>query len=146
MQVRIALFSTLAFLPALRAQNDWPVYGHDLTNQRYSTLSQINTNNAGRLVQAWIFNANPNPSPSPGGRGARPGFGYEGTPLVVNGVMYLVSSFQGLVALDPETGKQIWVFSHKHSGRPPRGAAYWPGDKDNPAEICSAPSTDSCSQ
>jgi glucose dehydrogenase len=135
MHLRIALFSALAFSFALYAQNDWPVYGHDLTNQRYSTLSQINTNNVAKLAQAWSFVPNSNPSPRPAGRGARLGFGFEGTPLVINGVMYLVTSFQSLVALDPETGKQIWVFSHKHAGRPPRGAAYWPGDKDHPPEI-----------
>jgi glucose dehydrogenase len=50
-------------------------------------------------------------------------------------VMYLVTAYQSLVALDPETGKLIWTFNHKHVGRPPRGVAYWPGDKDNPPEI-----------
>jgi glucose dehydrogenase len=135
MHLRVALFYTLAFSFALHAQNDWPVYGHDLTNQRYSTLSQINTKDVAKLVQAWTFVPNPSPSPNPGGRGTRLGFGFEGTPLVVNGVMYLVTASQNLVALEPETGKQIWVFSHKHGGRPPRGAAYWPGDKDNPPEI-----------
>jgi glucose dehydrogenase len=49
--------------------------------------------------------------------------------------MYLVTPVQSLVALDPETGKKLWEFTHNHSGRPPRGAAYWPGDKDNPPEI-----------
>src|ERR1019366_10176345 len=33
------------------------------------------------------------------------------------------------------TGKQIWVYTHKHEGRPPRGIAYWPGDKTAPAQL-----------
>jgi glucose dehydrogenase len=133
-QARIFLISALVLLPLAQAQSDWPVYGHDLTNQRYSTLSQIDTGNVAKLVQAWSFDPRA-AAPAAGGRGARPGFGFEGTPLVVNGVMYLVTSSQSLVALDPETGKKLWEFTHKHSGRPPRGAAYWPGDKDNPPEI-----------
>jgi glucose dehydrogenase len=135
MHARIFALSALVLLPLAQAQSDWPVYGHDLTNQRYSTLSQIDTGNVAKLVQAWTFDPRPSAAPARGGRGARPGFGFEGTPLVVNGVMYLVTSSQSLVALDPETGKKLWEFTHNHSGRPPRGAAYWPGDKDNAPEI-----------
>jgi hypothetical protein len=47
----------------------------------------------------------------------------------------VVTAHQSLVALDPETGKPIWIFAHQHVGRPPRGVAYWPGDRDNPARI-----------
>ena len=54
---------------------------------------------------------------------------------MVNGVLYLVTPYQSLAAVEPETGKQIWLYSHKHAGRPPRGIAYWPGDRTNPPEI-----------
>jgi glucose dehydrogenase len=112
----------------LHAGTDWPVYGGDLANTRYSALSQINTRNVSTLVQAWIFNTRP---ASETGM-PRPA---QTTPLVINGVLYVVTGYQSLVALDPQTGKQLWVFTHKHAGRPPRGIAYWPGDKDNPARI-----------
>jgi quinoprotein glucose dehydrogenase len=49
--------------------------------------------------------------------------------------MYVVTAHSTLVALDPDTGKQVWVFSHKHNARPPRGVAYWPGDRDNAARL-----------
>ena len=117
-----------AILPALYAQTDWPVYGGDLGNQHYSKLDQINTGNVTKLVQAWNYNTRPESaagSPRP----------VQATPLVVNGVLYLVTAHQSLVALDPDTGKQLWSFSHKHNGRPPRGIAYWPGDADNPPRI-----------
>ena len=113
---------------ALYAQTDWPVYGGNLGNTRYSALNQIDTANVARLAQAWIFDTKP-PAAAKANRQI------EVTPLVVNGVMYLVTAYQSLVALDPETGQQIWMFNHKHLGRPPRGVGYWPGDKDNPPEI-----------
>lgn len=47
----------------------------------------------------------------------------------------MVTAHSTLVALDPDTGKQIWVFSHKHTARPPRGIASWPGDQDNAARL-----------
>ena len=116
MRYHIHLLSAVALLPALHAQNDWPVYDHDLTNQRYSTLSQINVNIAAKLGEAWSFNSNPNAG---GGRAAaRPGFGFEGTPLVVNDVMFIVTPAQSLVALEPETGKKVWELKHNHAGRP----------------------------
>src|SRR5207248_4237237 len=50
----------------------------------------------------------------------------EATPLVVNGIMYLASAYNRIVALDADTGKEIWV---KNIGHQPstRGLAYWPG-------------------
>src|SRR6516225_1599852 len=107
---------------ALYAETDWPVYGGDLGNTRYSTLNQINTSNVSRLTQAWIFDTNT-------AAAAKANRQIEVTPLVVNGVMYLVTAYQSLVALDPQTGKQLWAFTHKHAGRPPRGVGYWPGDR-----------------
>lgn len=110
------------------AQNDWPVYGGDPGNRRYSRLAEIDTGNASKLAEAWVFDTRPTPA----AHANRPA---QATPLVVNGVMYVVTAHQSLVALDPESGKPIWIFTHQHVGRPPRGVAYWPGDRDNPARI-----------
>jgi quinoprotein glucose dehydrogenase len=110
------------------AQNDWPVYGGDPGNRRYSRLAEIDTGNASKLAEAWVFDTRPTPA----AHANRPA---QATPLVVNGVMYVVTAHQSLVALDPETGKPIWIFTHQHVGRPPRGVAYWPGDRENPARI-----------
>ena len=106
---------------------DWPAYGGSLENTRYAPLNQITTANVTHLVQAWAFDTKP-----AGETTARPA---QTTPLVIDGVMYFVTAHRTLVALDPETGKQIWVFTHKHNARPPRGIAYWPGDKDDAARI-----------
>src|ERR1700751_1974065 len=128
MRSAFTILCIAAMLPALHSQTDWPVYGGDLGNHHYSTLNQINASNVTKLVQAWVYNTRPE-SESGANRPV------QATPLVVNGVMYVVTAHKSLVALDPETGKQLWSFSHKHNGRPPRGIAYWAGDSDNPPRI-----------
>lgn len=113
---------------ACAQQTNWSSYGNDPGNSRYSPLKQINTSNVTKLQQAWVFDTRPAP-------GAKANRQSQTTPLVIDGVMYAVTLHNTLVALDSETGKQIWVYKHNHDGRPPRGIAYWPGDKENPARI-----------
>ena len=127
------LWAVLAVGTLAQAQNDWRTYGGSdpngsVENRRYSTLKQIDTKNVTKLMQAWSFTARP--ADAKGAARAS-----QVTPLVVNGVMYLVTSYQSLVAMEPETGKVIWTYSHGHAGRPPRGIAYWPGEGGSPAEI-----------
>src|SRR5204863_5798634 len=68
-----------------------------------------------------------------GGRGPRQRRS-ESTPLVIGGVMYLSTSYNRVLALEPETGKKIWEYESQH---PPalRGLAYWPGDGQLPPQI-----------
>src|SRR5579862_169874 len=108
---RILLVATL-LIPALFAQTDWQNYGGDPGSSRYSSLSQINTANASKLAQAWTFDTRTEPAPARGGRG---GGQSQTTPLVVNGVMYVATPHQTLVALEPETGKLVWSFKHSHT-------------------------------
>ncbi len=58
----------------------------------------------------------------------------EVTPIVVNDVMYLAAGNR-ILALEPETGKEIWSFQLEKGLVPQRGVAYWPGDSNNPARI-----------
>jgi quinoprotein glucose dehydrogenase len=113
---------------ACAQQTNWSSYGNDPGNSRYSSLTQIDNSNVTKLTQAWVFDTRP----APGTKANRQS---QATPLVIDGVMYAVTAHNSLVALDPETGKQIWLYKHNHDGRPPRGIAYWPGDKDNAARI-----------
>lgn len=118
----------LLFCGAAWAQKDWPSYGGDPGSMRYSTLTQINAGNVTKLTQAWVFDSRPTPDAKSNRQG-------QTTPLVVNGVMYAVTVHDTLVALDPDTGKTIWIYKHNHAGRPPRGIAYWPGDRQDPSRI-----------
>lgn len=93
-------------------QTDWPMFGRDPGAGRFSPLKQINTGNINRLQRAWTFHT------------GKPGS--EGIPIVIGGVMYLAAA-NGLFAIEPETGKQIWHFEATQVAL--RGLAYWPGDK-----------------
>jgi len=115
----------LAALQAERApaQNsgDWPMYGHDLASTRFSLLTQINAQNVAKLKLAWSYPMRP------AGTGPSAASFNEVTPIVVNGVMYLPAGNR-VLALDPDTGKEIWVYQRPNGLVSARGVAYWPGD------------------
>ena len=67
---------------------------------RYYPASQINTSNVKNLRPAWIFQTEIVES-------------METSPLVINGVMYVTTSFNHVYALDAATGSQIWHYKHK---------------------------------
>jgi glucose dehydrogenase len=87
-------------LNAHQDQKNWLLYGRDYTNQRYSPLDQINTSNVKSLVPKWIYQT--------GKVGS-----FQTSPLAVDGVMYLTTPFNHVVALDARTGKQVWRYEHK---------------------------------
>ena len=105
--------------PSLAA--DWPNYNGDLMGTRHSPLTQITPGNVSRLHVAWTFALGTDPT-----EGGLTG-GTEFTPLVVNGVMYVLTATRA-VALDAARGTTIW--SHELEGTTPskRGLGYWPGD------------------
>src|SRR6202161_3507561 len=108
--------------------SDWPSYNRDLAATRFSPLTQITPANVGKLTQSWSYRLRPDAnSPNSGTMN-------EVTPIVVNGVMYLPAGNR-VVALDPETGKEVWRYELKSGAASQRGVSYWPGDKENPARI-----------
>ncbi len=103
------------------------MYGGDLGNTRYSILKQINRSNVTQLKVAWIYHTG---DISDGSKyPVRSAF--ESTPLVIDGLMYVTTPFSRLIALDPETGKEVWAFDPKIAMDVPRnlfisrGAAFW---------------------
>jgi quinoprotein glucose dehydrogenase len=92
--------------PAGAAKNDWAYYGHDAGGTRYSPLTQINRENVKNLRVAWTFHTGDISDGS--GRPKRSGL--ETTPILVDGILYLTSPFNRVFAVNPETGKQLWVF------------------------------------
>ncbi|MGV0005654.1 MAG: pyrroloquinoline quinone-dependent dehydrogenase [Candidatus Porifericomitaceae bacterium WSBS_2022_MAG_OTU9] len=67
---------------------------------RYYPASQINSSNVHLLERAWVFKTEIVES-------------QETTPIVVNGTMYITTSFNHVYALDAKTGKKKWHFKHK---------------------------------
>src|SRR5262245_20574806 len=105
---------------------DWPMYRHDYAGTGYSALSQIDTRNVGTLTQAWTFSLQSGTAaPAAGGRGGG-GANSEATPIVIAGVLY-VPTANRVVALDSETGKEIWSYAVTGGAPSRRGVAYWPG-------------------
>ncbi len=85
------------------APGDWHNINRDSGATRFSPLNQINAGNVANLKQAWTF--------------AMTGGG-SSVPLVVNGVMF-VSSGRRVVAIDGETGKEVWEFTLPAPAAPP---------------------------
>jgi quinoprotein glucose dehydrogenase len=135
--------------PKAAPSPEWPTYGHDPGAQRFSPLTQLTPGNVAELQVAWLYHMRP-PVPATAapvaasaaqgrGRGrGRGGSGFaisETTPLVAAGVMYLTTPYGRVVALDPTTGKEVWVF-HVPNGYPStRGVEYFPGDRQTPPQI-----------
>jgi quinoprotein glucose dehydrogenase len=127
-------------LPAIFAQpsqvpaGDWPNYNRDLGGLRYSPLSQINTRNVTALVPAWSYNMRAEAAPTATEPGATPSGASAATPIVVNGVMYLPAG-KRVLALDAETGKEVWRYDLQNGTASQRGVAYWFGDRQNPPRV-----------
>jgi quinoprotein glucose dehydrogenase len=115
------------------ADADWPMFNRDLAGTRFSPLTQINTTNVTKLTQAWTYKLRPHDGKTLTGQSPSELF-QEITPIVVNGVMYLPSANR-VVALEPETGKELWAYELKDTQASFRGVSYWPGDKNIPPRI-----------
>ncbi|HEX5091073.1 MAG TPA: PQQ-binding-like beta-propeller repeat protein, partial [Burkholderiales bacterium] len=76
---------------------DWPSYGLDYAETRFSKLKQVNDGNVKDLGLVWTYNL----------ESTR---GVEATPLVVDGVMYVTASWSVVHAVDARTGKRLWSF------------------------------------
>jgi quinohemoprotein ethanol dehydrogenase len=93
---------------------DWVTNGGNLTNNRYSTLKQIDTTNVGKLKGAWMTRLK--------GSGVGGKYSFEATPLVKDGVMYVVTGNDDVFALNAKTGEIIWE--------------YWSGIEQNISTVC----------
>ena len=84
------------------AGRDWITNGGSITNDRYSSLNQINTTNVSKLKLAWQTHLD--------GSGATKIYSQESTPLVYDGVMYISTGNDDVFALDAATGKHLWTY------------------------------------
>src|SRR3984957_1991063 len=91
---------------APNAGADWAYVGHDAGGMRYSPLKQINVDNVKNLRVAWTYHV----GDISDGKGFARRSGFETTPILVDGTLYLTTPFNRVIALDPETGKERWTF------------------------------------
>src|SRR3984885_8127980 len=122
------------FATGLYGQTDWPAYGHDPGGQRYSPLAQINARNVSKLKLAWQYGIDPTSISLDAA--TRVLTSTEAVPIMAGGVLFTPTVHHSIVALEPETGKEIWKYELGSSvAAPLRGVTYWEGDKQAPAEI-----------
>jgi len=80
---------------------NWLTYSGSYNSQQFSRLKQIDKENVSQLKVAWIYQA------------SRPVLNVEASPIVVDGVMYIVEPPSNVVALDVRTGLRLWTYEAK---------------------------------
>ena len=118
---------------------DWPFYGGDAGGTRYSSLAEINRSNVKELKVAWEYHT----GDVSDGTDGRPKSAFETTPVVAHGTMYFTTSFNRVIALDPESGQEKWSFDPKidlrtaySEGLINRGVSLWRAPQTNDDEAC----------
>ena len=77
--------------------HNWLMYRGTYDSHGYSSLSQINTETVANLKPLWTFST-----------GMREG--HQAPPVVNDGVMFITTPNNHLIALDARTGEQIWKY------------------------------------
>ena len=134
MRTAITILAIILPVTGLFGQTDWPSYSHDPSGQRYSPLSEINAGNVSKLKLAWQYGLDP----ASINLDAATRFltSTEAVPIVAGGVLYAPTVHHSIVALEPETGTEIWKYDLGSSvAAPLRGVTYWAGDKQAPPQI-----------
>lgn len=87
-------------LAGLSKPDQWLTFSGDYTGQRHSPLTQVNPGNVQDLVSTWTFQT---------GTTTR-GRGFETTPMLVDGVLYVTGSNNYAWAIDAKTGRSFWEY------------------------------------
>src|SRR5688572_31363386 len=121
------------------ADGEWTAYGKDVFGSRHSGLTQIDTSNVARLQVAWTYHTG---ELAPQVQTRNPRRSLEATPIVVDGVMYLITPIGRVIALDPETGRERWVYdaqvdrSIAFGDYTSRGVSAWRDPSRAPGQPC----------
>lgn len=117
---------------------DWPVYGRDHGGIRYSPLDQINRENVSLLEVAWEYHT----GDFSDGSGGRPGTSFQTTPILVDARLYLSTAYNRVIALDPETGAEVWAYDPgldrniRRAENASRGVTAWLDEGRDTGEPC----------
>jgi membrane-bound PQQ-dependent dehydrogenase (glucose/quinate/shikimate family) len=117
---------------------EWRSYGGDSGGTRFSPLRQINRQNVSALKRTWAYHTGEVDRQNETDRHQIAPF--ETTPIVVNGMLFLTTPSNRVIALDSESGKEIWQFDPQ-AGNPKRkffqhrGVAYWQSETGDDRRI-----------
>jgi len=92
--------------PALELAIDWAAYGRDVLGTRYLPASEITRDTIHQLQLAWTYRTG---EADPRFATTRPA-SFQATPIMVDGTMYVSTPLGRVIALDPATGHELWVF------------------------------------
>lgn len=127
--------SALAAGPETARDGEWHHYGNLQEGTRYSPLDQITQANVGALEEVWRFStgAEPNGEAAP----------FQATPLMIDGMLYFCTGYNDVIALDPESGKQLWRFAANADttgvfGQTCRGVSHYAVPDADETESCAA--------
>ena len=132
----IAVLASAALLGAQGRQPatiEWPFVGADQGHSKYSPAADITPANVNQLEMVWQWDPAEEVMPD----GSRPE-AFQGTPLMIDNVLYQPTSMQRVVALDADTGAQLWAFDPRAYEDGPginhyykhRGLGYWRDGND----------------
>src|SRR2546428_1706586 len=113
------------------AGEEWHAYGGDPGGMRFSPLKQINRANVGQLKRVWVYHTG-EVELGLAKSSDRP-VAFECTPLEVDGALYITTPSSRAIALDAETGLEIWKYDPQAAAKGKRkflahrGPAYWEG-------------------
>lgn len=114
--ITIIVFVGLGFILHKNQYTDWHVYGGSKENIRYSSLTEIDTNNVMHLEKAWEYKT--------GDLDANTQI--QANSIIVEQILYGVSPKLKLFALDAKTGQQKWIFDpFEVKDQSPKGAGYF---------------------
>jgi quinoprotein glucose dehydrogenase len=104
------------------ASGEWPFYGGDQAGTKYSVLTDVNRSTVARLGIAWEWSPREKALDE---FGTRPG-NFQTTPLMIGAVLYLSTPYNRVVALNADTGVELWAFDPKayEDGQPPNGTGF----------------------
>jgi len=126
---------SFAAADTVQGGNEWPAYGRDAGGARYSPLSQVNRGNVSQLKIAWTYRTGAEEVKAISAGNAA----FESTPILVDGLLYLTTPYNRVIALDPATGTEAWTYDpqvpldRRYSELTSRGVSTWPGAHDKRA-------------
>jgi quinoprotein glucose dehydrogenase len=117
----LLVVGAVALAPDSREQ-EWPFYGGDQGGMKYSPLTDVSVSSVSRLAVAWEW---PTREKALSQYGTRPG-NFQATPLMIGSVLYFSTPYNRVVALNAETGAELWAFDPKayEDGQPPNGTGF----------------------
>src|SRR5262249_40272474 len=101
-------------LAGFKNPSRWLSYSGDYTGKRHSPLTQITPANVSQLAAQWTFQT----------EAMAVGRGFEATPIVVGGVIFITGARNYVWAIDAHTGRAFWTYRRELPDGLTSGALY----------------------